>query len=298
VHAIAADPVVEAVPPPDVHFDVSLEAVVLTREQTENFTILQDTVVGTEILGSGDFDFGWEPGADARLGIGMGSFGLAARFFGGFNWDDSESLTTPVIWNLPTTPPLFGLGVANIDADYDSELHTGELDLTYSPFGQVQFLAGARALVLDESLDLNADFGGNTALISTTADTWGIGPQLGLLFNANLPGTRFFLDGELRGGYLFTESDLDFGVQQAIGPAFAAAGDPEGETFFGEGSVAARFQFNQYAGIRVGYTVLFVDDIPTAPSSVGGVDVLNATVDHTSDQLLAHGARVGFVGRF
>jgi hypothetical protein len=297
-YAAAADPVAGELATPPFHFDVSLEAVILTREHSDNFTILEDTIAATEILGSDDFDFGWEPGVDARAGVSVGQFGIAARFFGGFNWEESESLTTPVIWDLPTTPPLFGLGVADIDADYDSELHTGEIGLTYSPFEQIRLVAGARALVLDESLALDADFGANNATITTTADTFGIGPQLALLVNTNVPGTGFFVDAELRGGYLFTESELDFSVEQAIGPAFVANGDPDGETFFGEGSLAVRYQFNEFAGIRAGYTVLFVDDIPTAPASISGVDVINGTIDRVSDQLIAHGARVGFVGRF
>lgn len=296
--AVAADAPLPEDPVRALHFDASLEAVILTREQTGDFVILEDTIAGQPILTGRDYDFDWEPGADARLGVQFGSLGVAARFFGGFQWEESASLTTPVIWNFPTNPPLFGLGVADIDTDYDSELHTGEVGLTFSPFQQVQFLAGARGLFLGESLDVNADFGGNAATISTTADTWGIGPQLGLLLNTSLPGTRFVLEGEVRGGYLFTESDLDFGVTQNIGPAFAASGEPDGESFFAEASVAARFQFNEHAGIRAGYNVLFVDDIPTAPSSISGVNVIDGTVDRTTDQLLAHGARVGFVGRF
>lgn len=113
--AVAADAPLPEDPVRVLHFDASLEAVILTREQTGDFVILGDTIAGQPILTGRDYDFDWEPGADARLGVQFGSLGVAARFFGGFQWEESASLTTPVIWNFPTNPPLFGLGVADID---------------------------------------------------------------------------------------------------------------------------------------------------------------------------------------
>jgi hypothetical protein len=280
------------------HVDASLEAVILNREHGENFVLIEDTVTGDEVLGSDDLGFDWVPGADARLAVRRGRFGIAGRFFGGFEWDESAFVTTPAIWNFPTVPPLFGLGVANIDTDYESELHTAELSLTLALSEQIQIIAGARGLVLDETLTFDADFGGNTATITAESDNIGIGPQIGVLVSGNPGGSRLFLDGEFRGGLLFTESDLDFGVVQGIGPAFAATGDDNTETVFGEASLGARFQVTENIGIRGAYNVMIVDDLSTAPSIISEVDVVNGTIGGGSDRLLVHGARFGVVGRF
>jgi hypothetical protein len=218
--AIAGD-LDQGAPPPSAVTSASVDFVYATREQSDNHLIIQDTVTGDTILDSNQFDFGWEPGVDARLNIASGDYGVGFRFFGGFEFGDTRNVTTSPIWNFPTNPPLFGLGVANVTSKYDSSLDSVELNgaRLFGDNGAV--FVGLRGIVVDEKLKNVADFGGNVAVITTEADTAAIGPQLGGQFHF---GDRFFVDGDGRIAALTSSSDLSFTVAQAIGPAFVANG--------------------------------------------------------------------------
>ena len=114
--AIAGD-LDQGAPPPSLVTSASIDFVYATREQSDNHVIIEDTITGDTILDSNQFDFDWEPGVDARLNLASGNYGVGFRFFGGLEFDDNFKVTTSPIWNFPTNPPLFGLGIAAINAE-------------------------------------------------------------------------------------------------------------------------------------------------------------------------------------
>ncbi len=281
----------QTVPPPAAATtSASVDFVYATRELGDNHLIIQDTITGDTILDSNKFGFGWEPGVDARLNLASGNYGVGFRFFGGFEFNDSKKATTSPIWNFPTNPPLFGLGAANVNAQYDTSLDSVELNATrlFGSHGSV--FVGLRGIVLNDKLKNVANFGTNVATVTIEADTAAIGPQLGGQFSF---GDRVFVEGDGRIGALTSSTDLSFGVKQAIGSAFTANGSAGDWLLLAEGGIAVGVRVGPSISLRAGYRVLFIDDIPTAASSLGQTQVISATINNSSDDILIHGFTLG-----
>jgi hypothetical protein len=280
----------QGVPPPPVATSVSVDFVYATREQSDNHVIIEDTITGDTILDSNKFDFDWEPGVDARLNIASGNYGVGLRFFGGFEFNDTAKATTSPIWNFPTNPPLFGLGTADVTSKYDSSLDSVELNgaRLFGDNGAV--FVGLRGIVVNEKLKNVTNFGPNVATITMETDTAAIGPQLGGQFHF---GDRFFVEGDGRIAALTSSTDASFGVTQAVGPAFAANGSFGNWLLLAEGGIVAGVRIGPSFSLRAGYRVLFIDDIPTAASSLSKTQVVSATVADSSDEILIHGFTVG-----
>jgi hypothetical protein len=121
-------------------------------------------------------------------------------------------------------------------------------------------------------------------------DTAAIGPQLGGQFHF---GDRFFVEGDGRVAALTSSTDASFGVKQAIGPAFAANGSFGNWLLMAEGGIVAGVRIGPSFSLRAGYRVLFIDDIPTAASSLSKTQVISATIADSSDEILIHGFTLG-----
>lgn len=288
--ATAGDLDQAALPPAGPTTSASIDFVYATRELGDNHVIIEDTITGDTILDSNKFGFGWEPGVDARLNLASGNYGVGFRFFGGFEFNDSKKVTTSPIWNFPTNPPLFGLGTANVNAQYDTSLDSVELNATRLLGTNGSVFVGLRGIVLNDKLKNVADFGGNAATITIEADTAAIGPQLGGQFSF---GDRVFVEGDGRIGALTSSTDLSFGVKQAIGPAFAANGSAGNWLMVAEGGIGLGVRIGPSISLRAGYRVLFIDDIPTAASSLSKTQVISATINESSDDILIHGVTLG-----
>jgi hypothetical protein len=215
----------------------SADLVYATREQGDNYIIIEDTITGDTLVDSNNLDFDWEPGLDARLNFTNGVYGGGVRFFGGFEFDDKARATTSPIFNFPTVPPLFGLGVANATVDYDSSLDSVELNISRNFGPRAAVFVGVRSVMLDETLATRLDFGAaNTAVVTFEADTFAIGPQIGGELHF---GDRVFVDLDGRIGALSADSGTAMSVRQQIGPTFSASGDQSNWIGVAEGGIAA-----------------------------------------------------------
>lgn len=251
---------------------VSADFVYATREEGDNYIILQDSITGETIVDSDDLSFGWEPGLDARVNVTNGKYGGGVRFFGGFDFDDKKQVTTSPVFDFPTIPPLFGTGIATGTVDYESSLDSVELNISRAVGARGAVFIGVRSVMLDDQLTTGLNFGGaNVATVLFEADTFAIGPQIGGEFHF---GDRVFADIDGRIGALSTDSDLNMSVTQEIGPAFAAAGDQSNWTAVAEGGIAVGFKLGQVASLRAGYRVLYLSDVPTAPSIIDKSEVV------------------------
>lgn len=215
---------------------------------------------------------------------------MGFRFFGGFEFEDNVKVTTSPIWNFPTNPPLFGLGTAAVNAEYESSLDSVELNGARLFGDKGAVFVGLRGIVVDEKLKNVANFGSNVATVTIETDTAAIGPQLGGQFHF---GDRFFVEGDGRIAALTSSTDASFGVKQAIGPAFAANGGFGNWLLLAEGGIVAGVRIGPSFSLRAGYRVLFIDDIPTAASSLSKTQVISATITDSSDEILIHGFTVG-----
>jgi hypothetical protein len=60
-----------------------------------------------------------------------------------------------------------------------------------------------------------------------------------------------------------------------------------------EGGIAVGVRVGPSISLRAGYRVLFIDDIPTAASSLSQTQVISATINNSSDEILIHGFTLG-----
>jgi hypothetical protein len=60
-----------------------------------------------------------------------------------------------------------------------------------------------------------------------------------------------------------------------------------------EGGIVVGFRIGPSTSLRAGYRVLFIDDIPTAASSLSKTQVISATIADSSDEILIHGFTLG-----
>ena len=60
-----------------------------------------------------------------------------------------------------------------------------------------------------------------------------------------------------------------------------------------EGGIAVGVRVGPSISHRAGYRVLFIDDIPTAASSLSQTKVVSATINNSSDDILIHGFTLG-----
>src|SRR5262245_7231129 len=107
--------------------------VYLDRTNPRPAVLVEDTVTGDPLALAQNFNFNWNAGVDvsAIRTLGGGCNALEVRYFGIDGWQATQDFTTSPIWNFPTDPPLFGLGVANIHSVYTSRLYSTEVNLRH-----------------------------------------------------------------------------------------------------------------------------------------------------------------------
>ena len=274
-----------------IRFD--FEAVFASRTPSTGVYV-EDTVGGTPVISGSDLPFGWAPGIDASFTAERGDKDYELRFLGGLIFTATDQTTTPPIWSFVTVPPLFGLGVADIDTIYVSSFNSLEFNAGI-PMEMVHIFGGIRGVVINESLTSNADFGGNQATVAFDAVTGGLGPQIGADVRF---GDDIFVELDGRAALLRTRSQLDLSVEQAIGPAFTASGNPWGWATLFEAGISAGAKVGPATSLTVGYRATLVRDVPTSISMVPAVDVVTPTIGRAGDSFIIHGLTAGIEGEF
>ncbi len=266
--------------------------VYLDRAAPRPAVLVEDTVTGDPIANAQNFNFNWNAGLDisAIRSLGDGTNAFELRYFGIDGWRATQNFTTSAIWNFPTDPPLFGLGVANIDSVYTSRLYSTEANLRHRSSDRLSWLIGFRWVQVHENLDFNADFGGNQAVINDNTDNNLYGGQIGIDWRVFDRGGPFKIDSVFKAGIFGNSADNTFGVTQAIGPAFGAGQSKGQVAFVGEIGLTGVYQWTDHIAVRGGYQVLWVEGIAVASDQLTAVDVLNASGINTTGGIFYHGA--------
>jgi hypothetical protein len=289
--------------PSGLSVDASIDGVYARRNQSDA-VIVQDTVTSAAVVSGGDLPFDSKGGIDTRLRIGYGPWSLEGRYFGGFKWSSSRSDTTPAIWNFPTTPPLFGLGVAQLDTNSSGRLHSFEANLRWRANPHIVVFAGGRWISQPDNLTVAADFGANAATISWDSTLKARGPQIGFEARAFGPGTPFnplervFLDVDARLAYLWSSGRQNFLIVQNIGPAFAATGSFDRTTMAYELGAALGIAITPNVEVRAGYRYFVLRDGVFAPDLIAATDVVNATIGPVSSRLSVSAVTLGVRAMF
>jgi hypothetical protein len=266
--------------------------VYLDRTNPRPAVLVEDTVTGDPLALAQNYNFNWNAGVDvsAIRTLGGGPNALEVRYFGIDGWQATQDFTTSPIWNFPTDPPLFGLGVANIHSVYTSRLYSTEVNLRHRSSDRLAWLLGFRWVQVHENLDFNADFGGNQAVISDNVDNNLYGGQIGIDWRVYDRGGPFRIDSIFKAGVFGNSADNTFGVTQAIGPAFGAGQSKGQVAFVGEIGLTGVYQWTDHIAIRGGYQVLWVEGIAVASDQLTAIDVLAANGIDTTGGIFYHGA--------
>jgi hypothetical protein len=272
---------------------VQAGAIILSRS-SRSALLLEDTVTGDPLLDASDFNSPWAVGVEFAIRRQLDDCrALEVRYFQVDGWESQETITTSPIWNFPTDPPLFGLGVATIDASYATRLYSTEINLRRASSDWLTWLVGFRWVELYEDLALNADFGGNAALVEFTTANRLYGGQVGADAVLWDNGSALRVDGIFKAGLFGNASSQEFAVTQSIGPAFTAE-DSQGElAFLGEINFVGVYQWTDNIALRGGYQLLWLEGIATAPDQVAALDVLGASGIDTTGSAFYHGALLG-----
>jgi hypothetical protein len=265
--------------------------VYLDRVNPRPAVLVEDTVTGDALALAQNYNFNWNAGLDisAIRALG-GSNSFELRYFGIDGWQATQDFTTSPIWNFPTDPPLFGLGVANIHSVYTSRLYSTEANLWHRSSDRLAWMLGFRWVQIHENLTFDADFGGNQAVIADNVDNNLYGGQIGLGWQVYNGGGRFRVDSVFKAGIFGNSADNTFGVTQAIGPAFGAGQSKGQVAFVGEIGLTGVYQWTDHIALRGGYQLLWVEGVALASDQLSAVDVLAANGIDTTGGTLYHGA--------
>lgn len=265
--------------------------VYLNRATPSPSTLIENTVTGAPVATAQNYNFNWAAGLDISALRALGDDrALEVRYFGIDGWRATQNFVTPPIWNFPTDPPLFGLGVANVASVYTSRLYSTEINLRQRYSDRLSWLMGFRWVQVHENLNFNADFGGNQAVVTSNTDNNLYGGQIGADWRVYDRGGPFHIDSIFKAGVFGNNANNAFGVTQQIGPAFGA-GQTKGQVaFVGEIGVTGVYQWSEHVALRGGYQVLWLQGIAVASQQLSAIDVLSANGISTGGGIFYHGA--------
>jgi hypothetical protein len=256
---------------------------------------------GTDLLNADDFGFDFEPGYDVSLmrhSVLGTCWDIEGRYFGVDGWDSSvPTITSPNGGVIQFVEPIGNVFFpAEINASYNSELHSAELNARRQVRNWLQFLVGVRYLELNEqSLTITQDIGPGLNLATTDNSAvnrlWGA--QLGadaLLLQRN----RFSVEGIMKAGIFANSASNSTSISQPTGPFFNSAAQTDHTAFVGEVGVTGLYQFTSCLSVRASYQMLWLEGTALASDQISVSDPANgvATVD-TGGSLFYHGVFVG-----
>jgi hypothetical protein len=289
--------------------------VYMTRQDPDSRTFVTQPN-GTDALNFDQFNFDYEPGADVSLirSFGCGS-GIEGRYLGLWNFEDTVNVGPfpggAVIFNTnPPSPGAFPPAGATINARYESELHSGELNYRYCSRSWLTLLGGVRYLQLDEEfgaqfLSVDPTIVGPLTINSEALNDL-YGAQLGA--DINLFESR---DGNLRVSgigktglyYAHSENRQSVASFNAAGaPVFAVASRDVDDrvALVAEAGGQVSYKITGNVAVVVGYQVLFLQDVALASDQIaagGNIAAPSARLD-TNGDVLFHGANAGLMFGF
>jgi hypothetical protein len=196
-----------------------------------------------------------------------------------------------------------GFQYANVGAQpyqfqYDSNLNSLELNLRREWSDRTKVSAGFRWVELSEQFN---HVGNTTQVYSLDTNNQLYGFQLGAEHTI-LPmyHHRFRVDGFAKAGVFYNSASGNASSAGAFGtPAGNASATKDRTSFVAETGLAGVFQLRDGLDLRVGYQVLWIEGIATAPNQLPNFSTVTSVATlNTNYGAFYHGGFVGLVGRF
>jgi hypothetical protein len=277
---------------------VDAGAVILHRNRVGSDPIMQPTTLGIlPIISGHDDPFGWNGDLDITVGYRTDCCNAwEVRYFGDTGADANAAIDfiarygSPESYTIATGGPFLVVGVS---LDYQTDLHSIEINQRHSVSDNVTFISGFRYLEVDEDLLFNVDvfsfpvatyawsddnhlYGGQ---IGTDLALWNSGP---LRFNSVFKGGLYGVDAE----NVYTNHTI-LGTNVRNG---ASEGDV---AFVGEIDLLGTYSICRNVALRGGYQLLWIDGVALASDAAAQTNPGNggAVID-TNGQLFYQGATV------
>lgn len=265
----------------------------LKRTDTNPLTVLVDETTRTiPEFDAQHLEFDYEFGVGATLArcLGCGS-SLQLGYFGVYDHDAFTELNGDLALVVP------GFAIGNNPADfamnYESELHSGEININQQLCNRFTLLAGFRYIHLRDDLQISSQIGPAVVL-----DTYGIdavnnlyGFQLGSQVMVGRWG-RFQLDALVKCGVYLNDTEQTTHSSLTAIPAVTAHAD----TFAtgGEAGLFGTYCITDCWSVRAGYQVLGLNGVTLAPEQLQESNLTTglAGID-PNGSIFYHGATVG-----
>jgi hypothetical protein len=277
----------------------------LSRSEPDAVPLVSDGVTGVQFFGAEQFDFDWQPGVEGTFVCHLDPcWGVEGRYLWMDDWKAREPVTipggVPVLNTTPPTPAGDAVGF-----DYHSELQTAEISIRRAVHRAAGITAGFRYVKFDESLhaDLIAAGAGSVAQFNTFNNLYGFQVGGDVVLLQRKWGPR--VDGFVKGGVYWNDAQAEVSFVPAGGVTVDGSAAADRAAFLAEAGVFAGYNVTRHITVRVGYQIMWLDNVATASSQVGSTGLLTqpagtpipVAID-LGDGILIHGASGGIEARY
>lgn len=269
------------------------DAVFVQRSRPDSLVLMQDALMPARNLNAGAFGFDFTTGWDVTLERETDSGGLEARLLSIDGWDSASTaiVGSPslVIINNVTSSSLSG--VTSVDATYNSELLSAELNLRQQFSDDISLLGGFRYLELDEQFHAGLDAGMFPSTYDTFARNRLYGGQVGA--DATLwRRDRLTVEGLAKVG-VFHNSGRQNTVFNTGLVVATAADTSDRAAFLGELAFTANYWLTDRLTLRVSYDLLWLETVALASDQVPTTNFATSSGISPDGGAFYHGALVG-----
>jgi hypothetical protein len=255
----------------------------------------------TSVYSGGGIHLPGALGADLRVGYDTKTWGVEARYFGGFHWKKGKDLGPPTDVRVGGRDVI---GASGLATGLDSRLHTAELNLRRPINPSLMAFAGIRGLSFDDRFTPDPAFGATTDRYTFDAATTAVGLQVGAagrfsLLTDNVGFELLYAGLDARGGVLFERNVQSFSYTPGGGGAGSTGGSTaNGTSGFIELGVSIGRRIGPYS-LEGGYRLFYVDRIPTGEGyAADGAATLSQNNPPVYKSLLVNALTIGVKGKF
>jgi hypothetical protein len=264
------------------------------RNRAERDPIMRPVSAGLPVISGHDDPFGWNGDLDITVGYRTDCCNAwEVRYFGDTGAGANASIDfggIPEDFTIATGGPFSLLGFS---IDYETDLHSIEINQRHTVTDNVTFLSGFRYLEVDEDLTFDLRILGlQVAQYAWADDNHLFGGQIGTdlaLWNSG----PFRFNSVFKGGLYGVESDNAF-TNVTIAHATIRNGASDSDVaFVGEIDLLGTYSICRNVALRGGYQLLWIDGVALASDQASATNPGNggAVID-TNGQLFYQGATV------
>lgn len=275
-------------------WSMAADAVFMQRSRPDSLVLMQDAFDVTRNLNADAFDFDLTTGWDVSVQRETGNGGIEARFLSIDGWDSTTSAISgpATLVQINNVVPFFAPGVTSVNARYDSELLSAELNLRHRLSDRFSLLGGFRYLELDEHF--RADLS-RVGLLPTAYDTFTrnrlYGGQLGADATLWCRG-RLTIEGLAEVGIFHNSAGQETTYDSGLA-VFTAADTSDRAAFLGELAFTANYCLTDSLTLRGGYDLMWLETVALATEQIPATNFGTSSGISADGGAFYHGAFVG-----